>query len=634
MGSWVGAFVHGCVPVIFARNAGGRIEGIKDQAEAIEKINSRVRGLLKEHFDEKKNSHFNEAWRERFTLRPETDDKQAVVLPPSEGAASEWRPYAIITLNNKRGLERMYTATKDRNMWFPGRLSKKVQRLFPRGEEEWVVRLNDSDAARGNGVLEHTVLRGAIKRKGRAPKGSKEWHPGMEVCVKMSDEFRTKKPLLAKIPERTCADGVSRRRALFIIDEADLSFASPGHDRNARERAAHQDKITLPVSLLATPVAKEGGLTRASGETDEDETDDDDIWTGDDEDDRSDDEDGLIAMEDRHGAREWAFATVSITATPAALLITSASIAARFRPCIAVVDQPSNYVCYFEQLLDRRAASAATSAASSPASASASDPRRTVIERMPTELRQEKLVRSKSPYYHLFFTQPGTFSPWCGGDEQHPPLVAESEWSEAMDASRLSGKRVDLGAYSRENFMEQGAFVGMADGFKLKYNQRSGGFTVYKPRDVDMTDIADAIIRTVESRADGALEESRRGGVMEDDAIGIQAMVEHMANGVLEHNEPYRQGLIVTEKTKKIPNQKTFQNEIVGFANSQNYPLAVVTCALGGVRQPSLFSLSNHNPPSPSHTHHHHPIHFSRRQQQGNDGAPEQCSASALGTCC
>jgi hypothetical protein len=71
---------------------------------------------------------------------------------------------------------------------------------------------------------------------------------------------------------------------------------------------------------------------------------------------------------------------------------------------------------------------------------------------------------------------------------------------------------------------------------------------------------------------------------------------------VLEHNESYRQGLIMTEKTKNTSNQTTFQNEIVGFANSRDYPLAVLTCALATGATFSLFSLLHQPPPSSTHT--------------------------------
>jgi hypothetical protein len=58
----------------------------------------------------------------------------------------------------------------------------------------------------------------------------------------------------------------------------------------------------------------------------------------------------------------------------------------------------------------------------------------------------------------------------------------------------------------------------------------------------------------------------------------------------------------MTEKTKNTSNQTTFQNEIVGFANSRDYPLAVLTCALATGATFSLFSLLHQPPPSSTHT--------------------------------
>jgi len=296
--AWDSVFVLGCLPVLFVRNSGGLYAGKKDMIEAIEVLNGEIKKLLKAKFPA-----FTEEDIKRFQLDVKTDEKKIDLA--TKGPIR----FAIVALNNASHIKRMfYSHNRSNKKVFPGRI---ISTWFSHRNGTGVSNDDNTCIFRCRDGEEYELTKSDIR-----PTGA-EFEAGQNAKFYIKDKER-KDPILHQLNGKGQKyDGVEhKRRFILIMDEADMSAASPGRNANKGERLTWH-----------------GRLEESSSSEEE----------------RSSSESEDISVETirKSGIGAHVFAVMFITATPGALCVNSIE---GVQPHIIVMDVPMNYAAYKAQI--------------------------------------------------------------------------------------------------------------------------------------------------------------------------------------------------------------------------------------------------------------------------------------------
>ena len=180
-------------------------------------------------------------------------------------------PKVLIVLNNATTMKKMLRSHSPSG-------AKKIFPCWLVGENadgSWEVQYSHSDE-RETRSASHLRARGGRAGQLRDPS------VGLHCCAEMSKEMRMAPGLLWQMKENF-GEKEGKRRVVFIVDEADLAVSNPRRDSNVLSRLSFQEQEELQ--------------------------------------DAQDAQEERRATKIRRGAREYVFGSVSITATPQALLM-------------------------------------------------------------------------------------------------------------------------------------------------------------------------------------------------------------------------------------------------------------------------------------------------------------------------
>ncbi len=246
---------------MLVRNRGGRIQGTADMKKAFQTLNKRVSEVLTElhHADLQKYFVFEIITDETTLLNRLRQHIDA----RKTSSLTTITPMVYIMLNNPAQMRKLiHGIPGGRQRWCQVRITRNL------GEGKWEVQYLDTMERE---VLPEKDIRPSADRKQAV------LAVGEHMTAYKSDKLRYKESVFAHLTELLGVKDM-RARALFIVDEGDLAVGGPNRKANQGDRIHFHETAS-------------GAIAKTLGK--------------------------------RRGAREYAYGSVSITATPAALMLCS-----------------------------------------------------------------------------------------------------------------------------------------------------------------------------------------------------------------------------------------------------------------------------------------------------------------------
>ena len=298
--AWCSYFIDGTTPVLLVRNSGGKIQGKVDAAKSIEYLNGRIKTfLLTQGMAEQDCSRYLLKCRQSVEdIEFKDDDTMDAQV--------------LIVLFNVTQLRKIAVRVKSRRKWHNCVLLQK------RGVNSWKVKVENLF---GMSKVFDNINDTNIKRKGL--KNKSDLTVGDTGQVKLNSDQCTGSCLLKQLGDRDLLKD-EKFRVTFLIDEADLATSRPSRNGTGGERLISSDSFShlTPAKSPANKSSKQQ-LAYSSSSSSDSSSDDSDF--DDEEKDADDDGDQIKLWAERRGISEHIFNTISITATPMAIMSCSFS---------------------------------------------------------------------------------------------------------------------------------------------------------------------------------------------------------------------------------------------------------------------------------------------------------------------